>query len=130
MCIRDSCSCTHRFMQLEDAEREIAKRDPDQSGTIEFSEFLSVLEKARASTAREDLERVMGLFSDPSQPGVITMESLRAGADKCGTTLDDEMMGKMLSEVSSTNSTKAVSSEALFGLLKQNDGRQMHDVEI
>jgi centrin-1 len=67
----------------------IADLDSDNSGAIEFKEFLDLM-TARMSDrdTREDIKKVFRLFDEESR-GVITLKSLRRVAKELGETMED-----------------------------------------
>jgi len=86
----------------------------------------------RDDWTRIDTDRIGSMLVDPEN--LITFESLKAGAERAGVPIKDEMILKMIREVamsglSADDDDSSIDSEELFKLLKQRN-RQLHDVDL
>lgn len=64
-----------------------------------------------------------------NRKGEITVESLTRSIKELGMDVKDEMVQKMVSELARPNKS-FVTQDDLFELLKQNDGRPLHEVDL
>ena len=79
----------------------ITDLDADNSGAIEFSEFLDLM-TARMSDrdTKEDIKKVFRLFDEESK-GVITLKSLRRVAKELGETMEENELQEMIERADS-----------------------------
>lgn len=80
----------------------ITDLDADNSGAIEFKEFLDLM-TARMSDrdTREDIKKVFRLFDEESR-GVVTLKSLRRVSKELGETMEDNELQEMIDRADST----------------------------
>ena len=80
----------------EDIQKLVELHDKDNSGTIDFHEFLAIMMKKMAETDQKDaLDEAFFLF-DKNGDGEITFEDLKAVAMELNETMTDEELYEML----------------------------------
>lgn len=84
-------------------------------------------QQKRIVTSRPEVDRVMAMFVN--KKGEVTAESLARGIKDIGLDIKEEMVQKMVVELARPNKS-CVTQDDLFELLKQNDGRAMHEVDL
>ncbi|XP_060568182.1 calmodulin-A-like [Ruditapes philippinarum] len=86
----------------DDIIEMIKEVDSNGNGKIEFSEFLTLMEKNMSSFESEDL--IKGAFSviDPHGEGYITLQGLRQVVHDLGLDFTDEEMRDMIEEADPT----------------------------
>ena len=93
--------------------------DKDESGTIDFHEFLAIMMKKMQQTSKnEALDEAFKLF-DKNGDTYITFEDLKAVAIELNETMTDEELEEMLSGATSTkvDGQIAVSDHAFKAML-------------
>lgn len=81
--------------------------DADQSGAIDFSEFLGLMTAKQHEDSREDISKVFALFADEKDKNYITKESLAKKAKTFGSSYsDDQEMNDMIERADSDNDGK------------------------
>merc|ERR1711918_307833 len=82
----------------EELKKMVTDVDNDGNGTIEFSEFLSMMTaKMGEKDTREDIEKVFKLFDNDST-NKITFRNLARVAEELGETIDDEELQDMINQ--------------------------------
>merc|ERR1712005_31035 len=82
----------------EELKKMVTDVDNDGNGTIEFSEFLSMMTaKMGEKDSREDIEKVFKLF-DSDSSNKITFNNLARVAQELGETIDDEELQDMINQ--------------------------------
>lgn len=94
----------------------IADLDTDQSGQINFEEFLNLM-TARISDkdSREDIRKVFLLFNDDSSQG-ISIKNLRRIAQELGEQMDDAELNEMI-ERADSNQDGVVTEEDFYNIM-------------
>merc|ERR1711927_89291 len=92
--------------------------DNDGSGTIEFTEFLSMMTgKMGEKDSREDIEKVFKLFDDDSTTK-ITFKNLARVAEELGETIDDEELQDMINQAD-RDGDGAINCDEFYRIMKK-----------
>merc|ERR1711885_97121 len=84
--------------QMEELKKMVTDVDNDGNGTIEFSEFLSMMTaKMGEKDTREDIEKVFKLFDNDST-NKISFRNLARVAEELGENIDDEELQDMINQ--------------------------------
>ena len=103
----------------EEVQQLVEQFDKDESGTIDFHEFLAIMMKKMQQTSKnEALDEAFDLF-DKNADKYITFEDLKAVAIELNETMTDEELEEMLSGATSTkvDGQIAVSPHAFRAML-------------
>ena len=103
----------------EEVYQLVEQFDKDESGTIDFHEFLAIMMKKMQQTSKnEALDEAFKLF-DKNGDTYITFEDLKAVAIELNETMTDEELEEMLSGATSTkvDGQIAVSDHAFKAML-------------
>jgi Ca2+-binding EF-hand superfamily protein len=82
----------------EEIRKLISQIDTDKSGTVNFSEFLSMMRtKMSQRDSREEILKAFRLFDD-DETGKISFRNLKRVAMELGETISDEELQEMIDE--------------------------------
>ena len=82
----------------EEVRKLISQVDTDKSGTVNFSEFLSMMTtKMGERDSREEIIKAFRLFDD-DETGKISFRNLKRVATELGETISDEELQEMIDE--------------------------------
>merc|ERR1719188_1108988 len=82
----------------EEIKKMIADIDKDDSGTIDFNEFLEMMtQKMSEKDSKEEILKAFRLFDD-DETGFITLKNLRRVAKDIGENMGDEELQEMIDE--------------------------------
>mmetsp|Transcript_23404 Transcript_23404/g.41390 ORF Transcript_23404/g.41390 Transcript_23404/m.41390 type:complete len:117 (+) Transcript_23404:355-705(+) len=106
-----------RALGFEPKKEEIAKMiqdiDKDNSGEIDFPEFLEMMTaKMGERDSKTEILKAFRLFDD-DETGYITIENLRRVAKEIGENLSDKELQEMIEEADRTNDGKVCEDEFL-----------------
>ena len=94
----------------------IADIDKDNSGTIDFEEFLDMMTaKMSDKDTREDIQKVFNLFDD-DQTGKISLRNLKRVAKELGETMSDAELLEMI-ERADTDTDGEISVDEFYAIM-------------
>mmetsp|Transcript_16304 Transcript_16304/g.19541 ORF Transcript_16304/g.19541 Transcript_16304/m.19541 type:complete len:168 (+) Transcript_16304:42-545(+) len=111
-----------RALGFEPKKEEIAKMiqdiDKDNSGEIDFPEFLEMMTaKMGERDSKTEILKAFRLFDD-DETGYITLENLRRVAKEIGENMTDKELQEMIEEADRTNDGK-VSEDEFLRIMKK-----------
>eukprot|EP00465_Bigelowiella_longifila_P012073 CAMPEP_0185261852 /NCGR_PEP_ID=MMETSP1359-20130426/10165_1 /TAXON_ID=552665 /ORGANISM="Bigelowiella longifila, Strain CCMP242" /LENGTH=167 /DNA_ID=CAMNT_0027848623 /DNA_START=52 /DNA_END=555 /DNA_ORIENTATION=+ len=111
-----------RALGFEPKKEEIAKMiqdiDKDNSGEIDFPEFLEMMTaKMGERDSKTEILKAFRLFDD-DETGYITLENLRRVAKEIGESMTDKELQEMIEEADRTNDGK-VSEDEFLRIMKK-----------
>merc|ERR1719208_713274 len=102
----------------EEIKKMIADIDKDDSGTIDFNEFLEMMTaKMSEKDSREEILKAFRLFDD-DETGFITLKNLRRVAKEIGENMTDEDLQEMIDEADRDGDGQ-VSEEEFLRMMKK-----------
>merc|ERR1712174_185617 len=102
----------------EEIKKMIADIDKDDSGTIDFNEFLEMMTaKMSEKDSREEIRKAFRLFDD-DETGFITLKNLRRVAKEIGENMVDEELQEMIEEADRDGDGQ-VSEEEFLRMMKK-----------
>merc|ERR1711994_951098 len=102
----------------EEIKKMIADIDKDDSGTIDFDEFLDMMTaKMSEKDSREEIRKAFRLFDD-DETGFITLKNLRRVAKEIGENMTDEELREMIDEADRDGDGQ-VSEEEFLRIMKK-----------
>ena len=117
-----------RALGFEPSKEEIQKLveqfDKDESGTIDFHEFLAIMMKKMGETDQKDALDEAFLLFDKDGNGMITFDDLKAVAIDLNETMTDEELHEMLLGASQSRNERGeitVSDQAFKQLLSKSN---------
>merc|ERR1712025_849907 len=102
----------------EEIKKMIADIDKDDSGTIDFNEFLEMMTtKMSEKDSREEILKAFRLFDD-DESGFITLKNLRRVSKEIGENMTDEELQEMIDEADRDGDGQ-VSEEEFLRIMKK-----------
>eukprot|EP01084_Bolivina_argentea_P104310 186782_1 len=112
------CERLDLSLKKEEIKKMIADIDKDDSGTIDFNEFLEMMTaKMSEKDSREEIRKAFRLFDD-DETGFITLKNLRRVSKEIGENMTDEELQEMIEEADRDGDGQ-VSEEEFLRMMKK-----------
>ena len=112
----------------DELKKMIMEVDADQSGEIEFPEFLQMMTgKMNGRDQREEIMKVFALF-DEENTGKITFRNLKKVANELGEDLTDDELQEMLEEAD-RNGDGAIDQDEFYRVMKKRGDNPLDDLD-
>jgi len=112
----------------EEVKEMIAQVDKDDSGTIDFNEFVAMMTgKMGDRDSREEIMKVFELFDDDNT-GKISFKNLKRVATELGESLTDDEMREMIEEAD-RDKDGFVNPEEFYRIMKKKSDNPLDDLD-
>lgn len=118
------------MMQVKkaDVKKMISDIDKDESGTIDFQEFVDMMTgKMSERDSKEEIAKVFALF-DPEGSGKIGFRDLKRVVSELGESISDEEMREMIEEADRDGDGYVVFDD-FFRIMKKKSDNPLDDLD-